>query len=74
MQAFLLETLLTKGWRKGGEVFWTLEDASRAGRALLKRKGARAVRILPLQVALQPVAELPEAATPRIGFRRPSCS
>ena len=64
MHAFILETLLSKGWRKGGEVFWTLEDATRAGRDLLKRKQARAVRILPLEVALQPVAELPEAAKP----------
>lgn len=60
MNAFLLETLHCKGWRKGGEIFWTVEDATRAGSVLLKRKVARAVRILPLTVELQPVAELPE--------------
>lgn len=60
MQAYILETLLLKGWRKGGEVFWTVEDATGAGRTLLKRKLARAVRVLPLEVTLDPVAELPE--------------
>jgi len=27
MHAFMLETLLSKGWRKGGEVFWTLKNS-----------------------------------------------
>jgi hypothetical protein len=64
MDAFLLETLLSKGWRKGGEVFWTVEDATTAGRTLVKRKIARGVRVLPVSVGLQPVAEIPEPATP----------
>lgn len=62
MQAFILETLLSKGWRKGGEVFWTLEDALQAGRHLIRRKLARQIRVLPVQVAVSPVAELPEIA------------
>jgi hypothetical protein len=61
MQGFILETLLAKGWRKGGEVYWTQEDATEAGCSLIKRKLARRIRILPAEVALQPVAELPKA-------------
>jgi len=43
-------------------VFWTEDDANRAGGAMLKRRLARQVRILPVEVDLQPVAELPAQA------------
>ncbi len=59
MGAFILELLLQRGWRRGGEVFWTIEDAKRAGNSFLKRRIARQVRILPATIDLQPVAELP---------------
>jgi hypothetical protein len=58
MNAFLLETLLSKGWRRGGEVFWTPEDATSAGQDLIRRKLARRVRILPIEVGLEPTSEL----------------
>ncbi len=61
MQGFILETLLTKGWRKGGEVFWTKEDAIQAGVDLIRRQVSRRVRILPADVGLDPVVELPAA-------------
>ena len=64
MQAFILETLLSKGWRRGGEVYWTQEDATAAGRDILKRRLARRVRILSAHVTLTPVAELPEQSAP----------
>ena len=64
MQAFVLETLLSKGWRRGGEIFWTPEEATAAGRALVRRKIARGVRVLPVDVSLQPVIEIPEPAAP----------
>lgn len=60
MEAFLLETLLSRGWRRGGEIFWTLEDARRVAGAMIRRKEARAARVLSIQVKLEPVAELPE--------------
>ncbi len=66
MQAFILETLLPKGWRKGGEVFWTQEDAAQSGSDLIRRRLARKVRILPAEVGLEPVAELP-ASKPEPG-------
>ena len=59
MQAYVLETLLSKGWRKGGEVFWTQEDATQAGQNLIRRKMARRVRILPAEIRLEPTVELP---------------
>lgn len=61
MQAFILETLLQKGWRKGGEIFWTLDDAVSAAENMIKRKLARRVRILPAQLQLEAVQELPAA-------------
>jgi len=62
MRGYILEILLLRGWRRGGEVFWTEDDANRAGGAMLKRRLARQVRILPVEVDLQPVAELPAQA------------
>ena len=59
MEAFILETLVCTGWRRGGETYWTLDAAAREARRLLRRRLARRVRILPLQVALDPVCELP---------------
>lgn len=59
MHAFILEQLLAKGWRKGGEIYWTLDDAEAAGRSLVKRGLARHVRILPVETALEPIAEIP---------------
>jgi hypothetical protein len=57
MQAFLMELLLTKGWRRGGEVFWTEADAVREGRALMRRKVAKGYRVLPVAVSTEAVAE-----------------
>lgn len=62
MHAFILETLLVSGWKRGGEVYWTLEDARAVGFRLMKRRLARQVRILAAEVQPSPVAELPEAA------------
>jgi len=58
MEAYLFEILLTRGWRRGGEIYWTLDDAKRQAGAMVKQKIARRVRILPVEVGLQPVAEL----------------
>jgi hypothetical protein len=65
MSPFILEILVQRGWRRGGEIFWTIEDAKRAGDTMLKRRIARRVRVLPVNVELQPVAELPKAAEGR---------
>jgi hypothetical protein len=59
MQAFVLERLLRKGWSKGGELYWTEEDATQAGRNLIRQKLARQVRVLSASVELIPVVELP---------------
>jgi hypothetical protein len=61
MQGFILETLLVSGWKRGGEVYWTLADAQAVGSRLIKRKLARKVRILPAEIQLNPVAEVPAA-------------
>ena len=60
MDAFLLETLTSTGWRRGGETYWTLDAAEQAARRLIRRKLARRVRILPVRVEVEAVAEVPE--------------
>jgi hypothetical protein len=62
MQGFILDTLLVSGWKRGGEIYWTLEDAKGVGSRLIRRRLARQVRILPAEIQLNPVAELPEKA------------
>lgn len=64
MQAFILETLHCRGWRRGGETYWTQAEAEEAGRALIRQKYCRAVRVLPVEVELRPVAELPKGGKP----------
>lgn len=59
MDAFILETLLTRGWRRGGEVFWTRADAERSARELVRRKLAKAARVLQVRVDLNAVSEIP---------------
>lgn len=59
MDAYILETLLATGWRRAGEVYWTLESAIAAGNRLLKLRRAGRIRVLPIKVDLNPVAELP---------------
>ena len=61
MEAFILETLVSTGWRRSGNTYWTLDDALTAGRKLLRRKLARRVRVLSVQVGRDVVAELPPA-------------
>ena len=63
MDAFILETLVSTGWRRSGETYWTLDAAVTAGRALIRRKLARRVRVLPIHVDPNAVAELPAVAS-----------
>ena len=60
MQAFVLETLTGTGWRRSGETFWTLETATIMAKLLLKKKQALRIRVLPVEVSLNAVAEFPE--------------
>ena len=60
MKAYILETLVSTGWRRGGETFWTLDAAEVAGKKLIRRKLARRVHVLAVHVQLSPVLELPE--------------
>lgn len=59
MEAYLLETLVSTGWRRSGNTYWTLDDALAAGRSLIRRKLARRVRVLPIEVGQSVVATLP---------------
>lgn len=61
MQAFILETLTGTGWRRSGETFWTLETAKSMAKLLLKKKQAQRVRVLPVTIDLNAVAEFPIA-------------
>ena len=60
MQAFVLETLTGTGWRRSGDTFWTLETATAMAKLLLKKKQAQQVRVLPVEVNLNAIAEFPE--------------
>ena len=59
MEAFILETLVSSGWRRSGDTYWTLDTAIAAGRELIRRKLARRVRVLPVRIDHNAVAELP---------------
>jgi hypothetical protein len=61
MDAFILETLVSAGWRRSGETYWTLETAIAAGREMIRRKLARRVRVLPIHIDHNAVAEFPAA-------------
>ncbi len=65
MQAFILETLTGTGWRRSGETFWTLDTATAMAKLLLKKKQAQRVRVLPVEVSLEAVAEFPEPSLPK---------
>ena len=62
MQAYILETLTGTGWRRSGDTFWTLETATAMANLLLKKKQAQRVRVLPVVVNLNAVAEFPASA------------
>ena len=66
MEAFILETLVSTCWRRGGETYWTLDAAEQAAKQLIRRKLARRVRILSVQVDHDAVKVVPEpqGATP----------
>ena len=65
MEAFILETLVSTGWRRSGETYWTLDIALAAGREMIRRKLARQVRVLPVHIDHNAVAELPSVTSSR---------
>ena len=65
MQAFILEILSGREWRRGGRIFWTSDTAQRESRRLISAGKAVAVRVLTAEVDLQPVASFP--AKPEVG-------
>ena len=58
MQGFLLERLTRNGWNRTGSIYWRISDAKRAAKNLM-RTGALSVRILPVSISGEPVAEIP---------------
>ncbi len=58
MQAFILETLTGTGWRRSGDIYWTLDTARSMATQLLRKKQAQRVRILSVDVSLEAVEEL----------------
>ena len=64
MDAFILETLVSTGWRRSGETFWTRDSADKEATRLIRRKLARRVRILPISVSPEAVAEFPDEEVP----------
>ncbi len=59
MQGFLLEMLVEDSWRRGGETYWTYDDALKAANQILQRRFAKRIRILPVHVNLDAVADIP---------------
>lgn len=64
MDSFILEVLTVTGWRRGGVVHWTLDDAVDAANKLIRRRLARRVRVLRVIVELNAVTELPQHEGP----------
>ena len=60
MEAFSIELLNARGWRRMPSIYWTIDDAKAAGSRLLRRRVAKQIRVLPVNIALQPIAFLPE--------------
>jgi len=65
MQGFLLELLTKDGWHRDGETYWTLADATETANRILQRQLAKRVRVLPVEVDLKAVADLPETEVAR---------
>ena len=65
METFILETLVSTGWRRSGDTYWTLDTAIAAGRDMIRRKLARRVRVLPVCIDHNAVAELPAVESSR---------
>ena len=61
MQAFLLETLTGREWKRGGRIYWTVESARREAGRMVSAGKAVAVRILSADVDLQSVENVPVA-------------
>ena len=64
MEAFILETLVSTGWRRSGDTYWTLDAAIAAGREMIRRKLARRVRVLPVHINPDAVVEFPPVTEP----------
>ena len=62
MQAFLIERLTGREWRRGGRVYWTVESARREAQRQISTGRAVAVRILAADVELQPVDNIAVSA------------
>jgi hypothetical protein len=58
MQAFLLERLFETGWKLEGPIFWTLPLATKEAERLIRRKAARRVRVRPVSVDDEAVADV----------------
>ena len=57
MSGFVIESLYLTGWRRGSQVYWRYVDAVREAQTQLSEDESRAVRILPIKVADDPVFE-----------------
>ena len=58
MTAFLLERLYPSGWRRGGELFFRFADANREADRLVRENSVRGVRVLPVRIGANAVAEM----------------
>ena len=60
MDAFVLECLQSTGWKRSGDAYWTLDAAKAKAVRLIAKRQAQRVRILPVEVNLNAVAEFPQ--------------
>ena len=59
MDAYSIEILQHRGWRRERSIYWTLDDANKAGAKLIRRKVARQVRIFKINFGAEAVVSLP---------------
>ena len=57
MAAFLLECLFPTGWRRGGQLYWRLEDATREAERLVREREVRGSRVLVAGVGSEVIFE-----------------
>lgn len=58
MEAFAVEILDGKNWRRLDTIYWTRPIAEREARILMRRGKGCSVRILPINVGLDAVATI----------------
>ena len=67
MTGFTIELLYPTGWRRHGEIYWRLQDATKAADKAVSKSHARAARVLPLTIKADEVYSVGLSASQAVG-------